>query len=235
MDVSSLASVAVWDETQRHQTMADTAFAPTSVTGVEFPDDVEVDVYQANRAALSSNGHGEFEQLQGLNQRTTAYPSIGCTTGPMSPPVVPAPACATNSMQERSHGITAYTPSGGPILQGYNDCRAAVCDEMQDAGVGMGTNPNLVARASGEPPVGYSRLAPKKTRHLAARVMNSVRGAVYDMKHFGELPPAQSGESPTSVAWYAVSRDDRAPYLTLVLAGALVVVALVMASRSGHT
>lgn len=234
--------VAVYAEKQRPQTMADVAFAPTSTSGVEYPDDVEVDAYQANRAALSINGHGELQQLLGLDQRTTAYPSVGCTVGAMSPPVAAAPPCASSSMQERSHGITAYTPGGESIIQGYTDCRAAACDEMLDAGVGMTGNPNLVARASGEPPIGYAPnvyapelrvQARKKSRHLTARVLNSVRGAVYDMQHFGDLPPARSGESPSSVAQYALTRDGRAPYLTLVFAGVLVVVAGVLACR-GH-
>ena len=116
--------------------------------------------------------------------------------------------------------------------------------------MGMGApNPMLVRRASGEPPIGYQPntyftyggdgdgeeeevVVPQKklprSHNMGVRMMNSVRGALYDMQHFSELPPAQSGDSPSHVTWYAVTRDNRLPYLLLLFIMILVIVAVVL-------
>lgn len=244
-----LASSDIWGEKERRQTLADISFAPTSVNGVEFPDDVEPDMYRANRAAMEANGKNEMAELVALDQRTTAYPSLSCTAGPMSPAYKPAPLCDLNSMRDVSHGVTAYTQQGQPLFPQYNQQRQSVCGEMKQAGVGMGApNPALVRRASGEPPIGY---APntyfkydgveekkkknglrEKTRHMGVRMMNSVRGAVYDMQHFSELPPAQSGEAPSQVAWYAVSRDNRFPYILLIGVAIVALIAMILGIKA---
>ena len=226
----------IWDAPERPQTLADISFAPTSITNVEFPDDIEPVAFQANRALLAANGAGELAELESRNQETTAYPSIACTTGPMSPTYRGGPACDVASMEERSHGITAYT-RGEPLLTQFNSERADRCASMKAAGVGLGPHPSLVARASGEPPIGYEHnsYARKKpsVKHITTRMANSVRGALYDLQHFNELPPAQSGQSPAAVTAFALSRDNRTPYLLLVFIFLLVVCAMVSVVRSG--
>lgn len=224
--------VEIWDEPERPQTLADVAFATTSIDNVEFPDDIEPVSFQANRAAMAENAAGELRELQALNQHTTAYPTIACTTGPMSPVYRGGPACDVASMEERSHGITAYT-GGKPLLTQFNAERADMCTSMQAAGVGMSHHPELVARASGEPPIGYNaRLKKPKLRHITTRMANSVRGAMYDLQHFNELPPAQSGQSPGAVAMFAMTRDNRTPYLLLAFILLLVLSAVVLRSHA---
>ena len=256
MDVSSMAPANIWEEKERPQTLADKSFAPTSITGVEFPDDIEPDMYRANRAAMEANGRDELNELMGLNHRTTAYPTLSCTSGPMSPIYRSARPCDLDTMNDVSHGITAYTRHGQPLLPQFNVQRAAQCGAMAEAGVGIGApNPQLVTRASGEPPIGYgvnsyfryggdgeqsvppaapTKKKTKKSRfkHMGVRMMNSARGTMYDLRHFSDLPPAQSGESPTSVTWYTMTRNNRLPYLLLLLIMILVLVSVVLGLKS---
>lgn len=216
--------------------MADISFAPTSIQGIEFPDDREPDMYRATRAAMEANSRQELRELQTLDHHTTAYPSLGCTAGAMSPTYPAAPACDLASMRDVSHGITAYTQDGAPLLTQFNTQRAQACADMQAAGLGLGPG-------AGTPPIGYqpntyggaaaaaATTTVKKqprSRHMGVRMLNSVRGALYDMQHFSELPPAQSGESPSQVTWYAMTRDNRLPYLMLLFIAILVVVAMVL-------
>ena len=63
-------------------------------------------------------------------------------------------------------------------------------------------------------------------------MLNSVRGAMYDLQHFNELPPAQSGEAPSQVAMYALTRDNRLPYILLVITFILIMVAAVFGVRT---
>ena len=243
----------IWSWPERPQTLADTSFAPTSINHVEFPDDLGPVAYQANRAAMASNGKGELEELEARNQRTTAYPSVGCVAGPMSPDYSGGKACDINAMQERSHGITAYTTQGAPVMHPFNVERSAACAAMETSGIGLGaSNPGFVARASGEPPIGYApqpmkpsfgprhpvRVETKKTKDkipfgmIPMRTLNSVRGALYDLKHFNELPAAQNGESPSGVAMFALTRDNRAPYLCIAVVVVLILTAVIILLRN---
>lgn len=242
MDTSVIASTEIWDEPERPQTLADISFAPTSIDNVEFPDDIAPVAYQANRATMSNNGKKELEQLESLNQQTTAYPTLACTVGPMAPNRGGGPACDVGLMEERSHGITAYS-GGRPLFPHFYGQQEGRCYEMEQQGVGMTHNPNLVARASGEPPIGYGKnsysLSPEpvpKTKpvfkHMSTRMLNSVRGALYDLQHFNELPPAQSGEAPSQVAMYALTRDNRLPYILLLITFVLIMVAAVCGVRT---
>ena len=202
----------IWNAPERPQTLADISFAPTSINHVEFPDDIEPVAFQANRALMAANGAGELAELEARNQQTTAYPSLACTTGPMSPNYRGGPACDVAAMEERSHGITAYT-RGAPLLTQFNTERAEMC----------GPSPSFAEPTYAKP----------KMRHITTRMANSVRGALYDLKHFDELPPARSGQSPGAVTAFALSRDNRTPYLLLVLILILVLCAVVSLVRSG--
>jgi hypothetical protein len=218
------APIDIWDEPERPQTLADISFAPTSINFVEFPDDIEPVAFQANRAAMEANGARELQELEALNQQTSTYPTMGCTTGPMSPVYQGGPACDVAAMQERSHGITAYT-NGKPLLTQFNDERASMCAHMEVVG---DTPIATYSQPADEGPV----LKKPRMRHITTRMANSVRGAMYDLQHFNELPPARSGQSPSEVAMFALTRDNRTPYLLLVLIFALVVSAALMGVRS---
>jgi hypothetical protein len=126
---------------------------------------------------------------------------------------------------------------GKPLLTKFDSERAESCASMEASGVGLESTPGLVTRASGEPPIGYEHntyaLKKPKMRHVTTRMANSVRGALYDLQHFDELPPAQSGESPSAVTKFALTRDNRTPYLLLVLILILVICAMCSLARSG--
>ncbi len=220
-------------------------------------------MYQTNRAIMSSNAVAELAELEARNQQTTAYPSISCVAGPMSPNYADGSPCDITAMQERSHGITAYQTNGTALLPQFNGERSLSCANMEMQGVGLGApNPALVARSSGEPPIGYApnvyayngsrgsrtdTLKPVRTstvgvkkggkrgiafKTIPSRVSNSVRGVLYDMQHRSELPPAQSGMSPGRVTTFALTRDNRMPYLLFLLTVVLALVATVFVVRS---
>jgi len=211
--------VQVWNGVERPQTLADKSFAPTSIENVEFPDDKEPDVFRANRAAMHANSSQELTDLHAMNQQTTAYSTLSCVAPPLSnvpPPKSTPPACEVASMEERSHAITAY-----PLFPQFQQQIKERCDAMPDPT----SNPKILPPASGEPPIGKKPRRPYK--YITSRMMNSVRGAIHDMKHYDELPPAKVGKTPEQVANFVVTRDNRGPYLLLMLMLVLVLVALV--------
>lgn len=216
----------VWNGVERPQTLADKSFAPTSIENVEFPDDLEPDMFHANRAAMHANSTQELVDLHAMNQQTTAYPTLSCVAPPLStipPRPVSGPACELASMEERSHAITAYNTQGHPLFPRFQQQIQERCEAMPDPGP---VDPKLLPPASGEPPIGK-----KSRKHITSRMMNSVRGAVYDMRNFDKLPPAQAGQPPEQVAKFVLTRDHRGPYLLLVLTLVLVLIALVSACR----
>jgi hypothetical protein len=173
----------------------------------------------------------------------------------MSPKYTEAPPCDVQNMQERSHAITHYNIDGSAMLPQFDQQRASACASMELAGVGTGPpNTRLLPRASGEPPIGYAPhdyaypkvgpqqskptptpTTPQKTiplKHIPLRTLNSVRGALYDMQHFADLPPAQSGASPSAVTYFALTRDGRTPYLLIALTIIIALVAVILFVRS---
>jgi len=242
------APVNVWDFNPP-QSLADKVFATTSVSGIEFSDDPEPVLYHANRALLSANAAQELNELQERNHATTAYSTLGCVATPLFPT--------------------------------FDAQRAVICaqDKAADMG-GMCNPPGTVARASGEPPIGYPSNLPssgamgmpgyyrqgsranvqqKKVspqhypdRHAVAppqqplvasvshitdpsdvvynsggdgqgqekknkktkkndKFVNSLRGALYDLKHWDQLP----GKTATDNWKFVCGRDDRGSYLLL--------------------
>lgn len=250
MPSPSAAPNDIWNWPERAQTLADISFAPTSINNIEFPNDIGPIAYQANRSAMASNANEELLELEARNQQTTSYPTIPCVAGPMSPEYRNGRKCDVNAMQERAHGITTYDTNGSAILPQFNAQRALSCTNMELRGVGIGTpDPSLLPRASGEPPIGYApnvyskrdnvRITKQNRRNksipfksIPTRTFNSVRGAIYDMKHFNQLPPAQAGASPSHVASFALTRDGRMPYLIILLTVVLAITSVIFIVRS---
>ena len=51
---------------------------------------------------------------------------------------------------------------------------------------------------------------------LSTRTVNSVRGALYDLRHYDQLPPVQSGAPVGDVMCFVAFRDGRFPFIILV-------------------
>jgi len=211
----------IWNLGERPQTLADIAFAATSINHVEFPDDNGPVEYQENRRQMALNGADELAELEARNQQTTAYQHISCDVGPMSPTYPNAPACGVAAMQERVHGITAYTPNGEALLPRFNTERALSCGSKETSS-GVGARANVQTHPAKRIPFNY----------IPIRTFNSVRGALYDMKHFNELPPTQEGQSPSDVTSFVLTRDGRTPYLLIFVSIILGVISLVLLLRS---
>ena len=64
--------------------------------------------------------------------------------------------------------------------------------------------------------------------HIPVAAANSLRGTLYDLQHWEELPPAVNGESPGTVFNYAITRDGRQMYLLYFICVVVVVVLLII-------
>jgi hypothetical protein len=255
MPTPTSAPTDIWAEPERPQTLADISFASTSIDNIEFPDDMGPVAYQANRAAMASNAAGELAELEARNQQTTSYPTISCVAGPMSPEYnmhnYGGTSCDVENMQERSHAITPYATDGTALLPQFNQQRSDACAAMEMDGVGMSSSepigyaphvysypkmgPRTPAMRAKKNKKHNTRIEPKKTipfKDVPLRTLASVRGALYDMKHFGDLPPAQSGAPPSTVTYYALTRDGRTPYLLISITFALALMAIILIVRS---
>jgi len=204
----------LWKE-QRTQSMADLAFTPTSVDNVEFPDDVQPQMYQNVRKVLQANAQAELSELVARHDDDDTT-KCNSSTSTSSPKTKTVPPCEAASMQQRSHELTSYTPHGMPLLHRFDTCRV---EQRQK------TPPRRV------------RVNTKKGKGILfkaipSRINNSVRGVLYDMQHKSQLPPAQSGASPSSVTTYTLTRDNRLPYLLIFFTLILILVAVVRVLRS---
>lgn len=74
----------------------------------------------------------------------------------------------------------------------------------------------------------------KRAVPISSRTVNSVRGALYDMQHYDQLPPVRSGAPVSNVLSFVVTRDGRFPYILLSVTLVLIVSALIMILRSLH-
>ena len=64
--------------------------------------------------------------------------------------------------------------------------------------------------------------------HIPSTASNSLRGTVYDLKHWEQLPPALNGEPPSTVYAYAITRDNRQMYLLYILCLVVFIVLLIV-------
>lgn len=224
--MNTRTSNTVWEDLERPQTLADKSWTPTSIDGVEFPDDKEPEVYRATRAAMHAVSDQELTDLRELNHQTAAYSTLPCVAPPLSPePPVPVSGkpCEIASMQERSHAVTAYTPEGQPQFPVYQQEIQERCDAMS----APLADPKRLPLASGEPPIG--KKIPYK--RITSRMMTSVKGAVRDMKNFDQL--SQTHETPEKVVYFVMTREERYPYLMLTLTVILTMLAIMSACRCG--
>lgn len=64
--------------------------------------------------------------------------------------------------------------------------------------------------------------------HIPSASANSLRGTLYDLQHWEELPPAVNGESPSTVLKYALTRDGRQMYLLYFICVVVVVILIII-------
>ena len=59
------------------------------------------------------------------------------------------------------------------------------------------------------------------------KMVNSVRGSLYDLQHWDELTPTLNGENTCGILKYTLTRDTRAPYLLLWVSLMLLLIILI--------
>lgn len=72
----------------------------------------------------------------------------------------------------------------------------------------------------------------QKVRDLPKKLSNSVRGALYDLRHWKQLPSVSAGEPGTQTIKYVFMRDNRGGYLLMAVALIFFIIALVSAMTS---
>ena len=142
----------IWLEPPRPQTNADIAFAPTSVAHLDVLDIYGPNVFENYRRVMQENSVSETQFLDGLNQDTTAFPTLPCLR-PVgtSFPVFTGSECEVNEMQARSHAITFFNERGEPLVPWFKTVQQEECSKMEKEKVGLVSDPNLVA-TEGQPP-----------------------------------------------------------------------------------
>jgi hypothetical protein len=72
----------------------------------------------------------------------------------------------------------------------------------------------------------------EKLRDLPKKLSNSVRGALYDLRHWKQLPSVAAGEPGTKTIKYVLMRDNRGGYLLMAIALIFFIIALISAMSS---
>ena len=72
----------------------------------------------------------------------------------------------------------------------------------------------------------------EKLRDLPKKLSNSVRGALYDIRHWKHLPSVAAGEPGTKTIKYVFMRDNRGGYLLMAIAVLFFIIALISAMSS---
>ena len=72
----------------------------------------------------------------------------------------------------------------------------------------------------------------QRFRDLPKKLSNSVRGALYDLRHWKQLPSVAAGEPGTKTIKYVFMRDNRSGYILMAIAIIFFIIALVSAMSS---
>jgi hypothetical protein len=234
--------VDIWETQVPNNSIADRVFATTSTTGIELTNDYEPVVYQANRALLAANAAQELNELQERNHATTAYSTLNCVASPLFPTF--AAQRAVKCAVDEAAGVGITPPPPGRVAEpwppigyppnlpqidsagrpGYYQIGSRVGTARVDEDNGTdGTVADEDDADADEGATTRRNVSPS----FPQRMCNSVRGALYDLKHWGQLPPATAGGSSGEVFQYVVSRDNRVGYLLLWIAIIVLLIALV--------
>lgn len=211
-------AVSVWDTEQPSKSIADVSFVPTSMTGIELTNDYEPVQYQANRALMAANAAQEINDLQERNHATTAYSTLDCHATPLFPTFNAQRAVNCAIREARKNNVPIQNLVAQPVpplgLQPY-----------QVMGMPAYYQPDPLVGVVKKKPLSSS--GGKPATSFVSRMANSLRGSVYDLKHWNELPPKLHGQSGGKVLSYVVARDDRLGYLLLWITMIVMLITLI--------
>jgi|688.fasta_scaffold00628_52 hypothetical protein len=243
-------AVDVWQRQQMSETIPDRSFVPISQTGIEYSTDYEPVVYQSNRALMEANAAQELNELQERNHATTAYSTLDCVATPLFPTfnaqrasmcakredqlmastkgkleerrvvmaperrVVMAPERRVVMAPERREACGTQNDNTMPYHNLYNN-QAYLVPLMEE-------EEEMEDDSDEEPEQDDARPVP-----FARKMVNSVRGSLYDLQHWDKLTPTLNGENTCGILKYTLTRDTRAPYLLLWVSLLLLLIILI--------
>lgn len=74
----------------------------------------------------------------------------------------------------------------------------------------------------------------QSAQEVARRIQLSLQGLQYDLNHWSQLPPVRQGQPTLRCVQYVVSRNQRGPYITIVVVCFLLLLCVSVAVRSGR-
>ena len=158
---------------------------------------------------MAANSAVEVADLQLRNHSTTAYSTLNCVSKPLFPNFDAQRAlnCATD--EALGKGLT-YGDFGNfeplvaqPPILGYAPISEII------SGNGVVTNVNIAANPA------VSAWNVSRRSRFSTKMMNSLKGSLYDLKHWDKLAPVKGGASRVNTMNYIMTRDDRLSYLIL--------------------
>ena len=208
--------------------------------GVDEVADYQPQQYAATLALMAANNENEVRELQRLAIERVAFDTDGgmCDNKALYPAwqkeragqCVDRAAATELFLRDGSRSATVpsvlHSPlpfvSGalGPPASGYPS-------NQYSEGQSLYYEPP-------PPPAGVT-MNRSRIGTIPKKISNSVRGALYDMRHWKQIPKGHGGVR-TDTLKYICTRDDRMTYLMLTLAFVLLTVALVSCwcQRGGH-
>lgn len=225
-DPSAGESVHVWQTQHPSKSIADVSFVPTSLRGIELTNDYEPVQYQANRALMAANAAQEINDLQMRNHATTAYSTLDCAATPLFPTFNGQRAADCAIRQARQHDGIGVVPRN-LVAQPVPPLGYTPYEVMGLPGYYQRANQYPVVGEEKKKPVGGKHAVADAEKSFVSRMANSVRGSLYDMKHWKQLPPKLAGQSNGAVFTYVVSRDDRLGYLLLWITMIVMLITLI--------
>lgn len=191
--------------------LADQANAPVS-TGArgrtEQVDDLQAQAYDSSRVMMEANAAQELKELTRRSRERVAYDAESCTLSP----------------------LTSKFDAARAAICAENAVRAAtlMAEGATEVSVDPPTSSSSTRSVLASAPAASSA-------SLTTSLSNSIKGMVYDLQHYKELPPAKAGLGALPTLSFAVSRDGRLPYVITTFAVMLVALAAFsMMRRSGR-
>jgi hypothetical protein len=202
--------------------------------GVDEVADYQPQQYAATLALLAANNENEVRELQRLAIERVAFD----TGGGMCDNVALYPAWQKQRAGEcvdRLKAAELFIRDGASGRVGPTESSVLhsplpfVAGSLGPPASGYPSNQYSEGQALDymppRPPVGIT-LNRARLSTIPKKISNSVRGALYDMRHFKQIPKMRGGVR-TDTLKYICTRDDRMTYLLLTLAFVFLAVSLV--------
>lgn len=243
------APVDIWESQSSSYNIPEIAFVPISVEGIEFADDYEPLIYQANRTLLEANAALELKELQQRN-RDDIHINRNCKTTPLfdasrravinhknsgantpyyyyntypqklmatyTPEIsLSYPTISPRDYYTRGR-VNTSTSTPTPTPMPYNNETTHRVHRVHNNTENSVNTPLDENNHNNLTDATMLNHKPSEYISITDKMYNSIRGSLYDLKHWQQLPPVKNKNSPPSTSdifRYVVTRDNRMGYL----------------------